>query len=152
MHLNQELMKGQNIYTAVRQKKWPAGITTSIVRLTLDQAKQKTTLLSRFITDRWGSGSPVLGESIDQEAVEAYEAFIDPYIQSNMPVPAYEPKSAIAVIAPLGSKVCKACRQDKPVSDYYSHPKTKDRRQPVCKGCQKVLAGARKLKTLDSIS
>jgi hypothetical protein len=108
-------------------------------------------LLSRFITDRWGSGKPVLGESLDQETVEAHEAFIDPFIQADMPVPEYQAHRDTAA-APSGAKVCKACHQDKPLSEFYSHPKTKDRRQPVCKGCQKAAAGSRKLKIFSPLS
>jgi hypothetical protein len=81
-----------NIYTPVRQKKWPEGVHTRTYRLSPDQAKRKVSLVSRFITDRWGSASPGISEKIDQRQVEAYEGFIDPYVLADLPIPEYQEK------------------------------------------------------------
>jgi hypothetical protein len=105
-----------------------------MVSLTPDQARRKISLLSRFITDRWGSDSPKLYESIDQELAEDYETYIDPYILNDLPVPAFEPERQ-AVSETSGTKVCKACLEEKPLDEFYTHPKTKDGRRPTCKAC-----------------
>jgi hypothetical protein len=35
-------------------------------------------------------------------------------------------------------KLCKRCGQEKPLTEFYSHKSTKDRRHPWCKACQKT--------------
>jgi hypothetical protein len=37
----------------------------------------------------------------------------------------------------LDTKKCSKCSETKLLSEYYSHPRTKDRKQPVCKVCMK---------------
>jgi hypothetical protein len=119
------------LYTLTRLKRHHGG---AIVSLTPDQAKRKISLLSRFVSDRWGAESPKLHESIDQELVEDYEALVDPYILADLPVPEYKP--ARDTTAPVtGTKVCKTCLHDKSLDDFYTHPMTKDGRRPTCKSC-----------------
>jgi hypothetical protein len=113
--------------------------------LSPEQVTRKTKLLSKFVTDNWGSSSPTLYETISQEALEAYEALIDSYIRTDLPVPEYALAPPCA--AAEGQKVCRSCRHSKVLSDYYSHPRTKDRKQPICKTCQKARVGAQRLKT-----
>lgn len=40
----------------------------------------------------------------------------------------------------METKLCKTCKQDKPLTDYAKHPTTKDRRANNCKDCAKALS------------
>jgi hypothetical protein len=126
-----------NTYTLTRQKKQT---NSSFVTLTPEQASRKSKLLSGFIAARWGSHSPKLYETINQELLEAYEEFIDPYIRTDLPVPEYNP----AILAISKTKVCKSCLEEKALDQFYIHTRTKDGRRPHCKECMRDQDKARR--------
>ena len=109
--------------------------------LTPTQASHKISLLSKFITRKWGDKSPTLYETIDQPLLEEYERFITPYIINDLPVPEWEEKQN-PTLAPAtdGSKLCKSCHQQKPLSEFYSRPQSKDGKHHSCKDCMKARA------------
>lgn len=48
-------------------------------------------------------------------------------------------------------KICKQCRIQKSLDDFYSHPQTRDKKHPECKACHSDRQRARYLSNKDSI-
>lgn len=51
----------------------------------------------------------------------------------------------------MSLKVCKTCKEKKPLADFHNHAGTRDRRQPSCKGCHSVRQKIRYQKNKSSV-
>ena len=47
-----------------------------------------------------------------------------------------QPSTENAISVPL--KRCTKCKEEKPIDRFSKHPRTRDRRSPVCKDCRKI--------------
>jgi hypothetical protein len=51
---------------------------------------------------------------------------------------------AVVLNFPEPSKVCTSCHEEKPLVEFYSHPKGRNGKHPECKACMKAKALAHK--------